>query len=206
MAKRSKPTRPTTIVGQWVAHRIPMLESDAWAKLTLTTRRVLDRLEIEHAHHGGKENGNLVCTYRDLERFGVRRPSIAAAIRLLVEVGLVVVTHKGRGGNAEFRDPSRYRLTYLPSAKLAPTEDWEKYASPSPLSPRDIDSRHDIVTDPVDTITYPKPPPAGYENVPETGNENVPGSIEPAPGTGGGAQRRGDVAHGSACAGLTRLR
>ena len=175
MPRNRKPAKATTIVGQWVAHRIAMLESDAWAKLTLTARRVLDRLEIEHAHNGGKENGKLVCTYGDFERFGVRRPSIAAAIRLLVEVGLVEVTHKGRGGNAEFRDPSRYRLTYLNTDKRAPTEEWERYASPSPLSPRDIDSRHDIVTGPVGTKTYPKTSAAGYESVPEVGYENVPG-------------------------------
>lgn len=175
MARSKKPPKPTTILGQFVAHRIAMLESDAWAKLTLSARRVLDRLEIEHAHHGGKENGNLVCTYRDFELFGIRRPSIAVAIRLLVEVGLIEVTHKGRGGNADFRDPSRYRLTYLNTAKRAPTEEWENYTLPSLLSPRDIESGHDIVTGPVGTKAYPKTSVAGYESVPEVGYENVPG-------------------------------
>lgn len=175
MARSRKPPKPTTIVGQFVAHRVAMLESAAWARLTFAARRVLDRLEIEHAHHGGKENGNLVCTYRDFELFGVRRPSIAAAIRLLVEVGLVEVTHTGRGGNAEFRDPSRYRLTYLNTVKQAPTDEWEKYTAPAPLSPRDIESGHEIVTGPVRTKTCPKTSAAGYENVSEVGYEIVPG-------------------------------
>ena len=175
MARRNKPPKPGTIVGQFIAHRVAMLESDAWARLTFVARRVLDRLEIEHAHHGGKENGKLVCTYRDFELFGVRRPSIAAAIRLLVEVGLVEVTHQGRGGNAEFRDPSRYRLTYLPTEKKAPTDEWENYTAPAPLTPRDIESRHEIVTGPVGTKTCLKNSPAGYGNVPEPSNASVPG-------------------------------
>jgi hypothetical protein len=175
MARRSKPPKPGTIIGQFIAHRVAMLESDAWARLPLAARRMLDRLEIEHAHHGGKENGNLICTYRDFEMFGIRRPSIAPAIRLLEEVALVEVTHKGRGGNADFRDPSRYRLTYLPTGKRAPTDEWENYTVPPPHTPRDIESRHGIVTGAVGTKTCPKTPAAGYESVPEAGYENVPG-------------------------------
>lgn len=171
---RAKPTKPGTIAGQFIPHRVDMLESDAWASLSLAARRVLDRLEIEHAHNGGKENGNLVCTYKDFERFGIRRPSIAAAVRQVVAVGLVEVTHRGRGGNAEYRDPSRYRLTYLATGKAAPTDDWRAFAAPPP-SPRDIDSRHEIVTGPVGTKSCLKIAPAGYGIVPEAGYENVSG-------------------------------
>ncbi|MFO1143168.1 MAG: hypothetical protein U1E59_12370 [Amaricoccus sp.] len=175
MARRSKPSNPSTIAGQFIAHRVAMLESDAWACLTFTARRALDRLEIEHAHHGGKENGNLVCTYRDFEHFGIRRPSIPSAIRLLVAAGLLEITHQGRGGNSDFRDPSRYRLTYLPTLKHKPTDEWERFTLPAPLPVRDIESRHENVTGPVGTKTCPKKPSAGYGNVPEAGYENVPG-------------------------------
>jgi len=170
-----RPAKPGTIEGQFIAHRVEMLESDAWAALTFTARRVLDRLEIEHAHHGGKENGKLVCTYNDFAHFGIRRPSIANAIRQLVSLGFVEITHKGRGGNAEYRDPSRYRLTYLAAGRAGPTDDWRDYSAPVPLSPRDIESRYENVTGPVGTKTYPKTRPAGNENVSETRNENVPG-------------------------------
>lgn len=118
--------RVDTIHGQFIAHRVDLLESFAWASLSLAARRCLDRLEIEHAHHGAKENGNLPCTYGDFERFGVRRKSIAPAIRELVAAGLIEITHKGRGGNAEFRQPSRYRLTYLHTRTGAPTDEWRR--------------------------------------------------------------------------------
>ncbi|MBN9074320.1 MAG: hypothetical protein J0H34_22510 [Rhizobiales bacterium] len=123
MARR----KPGTINGQFIAHRVEMLESDAWGALSFAARRILDRLEIEHAGHGAKENGSLPCTYADFERFGVRRKSIAPAIRQLVQCGFVEVTHKGRGGNAEFRHPSRYRLTYLHTRTAGPTDDWRRY-------------------------------------------------------------------------------
>lgn len=119
--------KPTTIAGQFIAHRIEMLESTAWAELTFAARRILDRLEIEHAHHGGKDNGNLPCTYDDFERFGIRRKSVAPALKLLVRLGFIEVTYQGRGGNAEFHQPSRYRLTYLTTKRAAPTDEWARY-------------------------------------------------------------------------------
>lgn len=123
--------KPTQINGQFIAHRVEMLESPAWAALSFAARRCLDRIEIEHAHHGAKENGNLPVTYGDFERFGVRRKSIAPAIRQLVKCGFVEVTHKGRGGNAEYRQPSRYRLTYIFTKAAAPTDEWKRYRPPA---------------------------------------------------------------------------
>ena len=134
-ARRRKPTtagrrdmaaakKTTTIRGQFIAHRVEMPESPAWASLPLACRRILDRLEIEHASHGGKENGNLPCTYGDFEDFGIRRKSIADAVRKLVTLGFIEVTHQGRGGIGEWRQASRYRLTYLPTKKANPTDDW----------------------------------------------------------------------------------
>lgn len=119
--------KPHAISGQFIAHRVEMLESPAWASLSFAARRCLDRIEIEHANHGAKENGNLPVTYADLEAFGVRRKSIAPAIRQLVQCGFLEVTSKGRGGNAEFRQPSRYRLTYLYTRTGAPTDEWKRY-------------------------------------------------------------------------------
>jgi hypothetical protein len=42
-----------------------MLESAAYCELSLSARRVLDRIEIELAKHGGVENGRLPVTYDD---------------------------------------------------------------------------------------------------------------------------------------------
>lgn len=121
---RSKPTR---IEGQFIAHRLDMLESEAWTSLSFVARRMLDRLEIEHGHHGGKQNGALPCQYDDFAAFGIRRQSVMAGLDELKRKGFIEVTRPGRGGNAEWRLPTLYRLTYLPTAKSGPTDDWREY-------------------------------------------------------------------------------
>lgn len=119
--------RELKIEGAFVPHRLDMLASDAWAALTPPARQILDRLEIEHMQHAGTENGNLPVTYDDFARFGIRRQSIGAGLRLLLELGFVRVEEQGRGGNAEFRRASRYRLTYIGARGEPPTDDWKKY-------------------------------------------------------------------------------
>lgn len=128
--------KPNVIGGQFIAHRIEMLESAAWGGLSLAARRILDRIECEHASHGGVENGNLPITYGDFERFGLRRRSIAPAIRELEEAGFVRVTFRGRGGNAAFRQSSRYLLTYLPTKVHAPTDEWRQVRLPPTATSR----------------------------------------------------------------------
>jgi len=172
-AQSARPGKAGGIEGQFIAHRIEMLESSAWASLTFAARRILDRLEIEHAHHGGKENGNLPCTYDDFERFGVRRASVAAGIRLLVAGGFVEVTHSGRGGNGEFRDPARYRLTYLNTPKANPTDEWRKITTP-----RDIDSRSENAPGPVGAKTRPVSPLKRRENASGVRRENASGILK----------------------------
>ena len=71
----------TRIDGQFAARDIKMLESHAFRELSLSARRVLDRLEIELAHHGGMDNGKLPVTYDDFQRYGIDRHAIAPAIR-----------------------------------------------------------------------------------------------------------------------------
>lgn len=123
---------PKRIDGPFIAHRNDVLASDAWASLSLAARRVLDRLEIEHMAHAGNENGNLIVTYDQLVTFGIRRQSIRPAIGDLVAAGLVEITHIGRGGNAAYRDASRYRLTYLPTTKAAASDDWRRFTPSRP--------------------------------------------------------------------------
>lgn len=129
--------KPNTIVGQFVPRRLDMLESAAWAGLSLAARKVLDRLEIEHMRHGGADNGHLPCTYDDFARFGIRRKSVADALDELVGLGFIEVTHQGRGGNAVYRHPSRYRLTYLHTKKAAATDEWKNRTpgAKAPLPP-----------------------------------------------------------------------
>jgi hypothetical protein len=116
--------RRNRIGGQFSAHLIEMLESPAFAVLNLAERRILDRLEIELAHHGGTDNGQLPCTFDDFARFGVRRKSIASAVRVLCALGFVEVTERGRAGNGEFRRPHKFRLTYRHLNRSEPTHEW----------------------------------------------------------------------------------
>jgi hypothetical protein len=124
-------SRRSQILGQFAPRLIEMLESPAFRVLSLSAHRVLNRIEIEMAHHGGTENGRLAVTYDDFEAYGIHRHAIASAIREAVALGFVEVTEKGRAGNAEHRKSSRYRLTYR-HAKGLPgdgTHEWRKAAS-----------------------------------------------------------------------------
>src|SRR6478752_5794871 len=80
----------------------------------------LDRIEIEHADHGGNDNGRLPVTYDDFECYGIHRHAIAPAIRETVALGFAEITERGRAGNAEFRSPHKFRLTYFHVGRAPP--------------------------------------------------------------------------------------
>jgi hypothetical protein len=148
--RRSKYLGPRIKVGeQFVAHPVAMLKSAAFRSLKLSDRKILDRLEIENASHAGKRNGELICTYMDFQKHGVRRASIPGAIKRLVQGGFLVVTEQGRQSYGDLRIPSRYRLTYLHTFGngrwIDPTHDWRLLEKQK----------------------------AGRENAPRTGRENA---------------------------------
>ena len=118
--------RRTKIQGQFAARTIDMLESPAFRVLSLSARRVLDRLEIELAHHGGQDNGRLPVTYEHFHEYGIHRHAISPGIRECVALGFVEVTEPGRAGNSEFRTPNLFRLTYRPTRVEGPTDDWRR--------------------------------------------------------------------------------
>jgi hypothetical protein len=118
--------RRNSIDGQFAAHTIEMLKSPAWSVLSLSARRVLDRIEIEHADHGGNDNGRLPVTYDDFERYGTHRHAIRRAIWETVALGFAEITERGRAGNAEFRSPHKFRLTYFPVRRAPPTNEWQR--------------------------------------------------------------------------------
>ena len=125
----SAPRRKNRISGQFSVRLIEMLESPAYGALSLSGHKVISKLEIELAHHGGNDNGRLPVTYQNFVDFGVTRECIAPAIRETVALGFVEITRQGRGGNAEFREPSLYRLTYAharDSRQRPPTDEWRK--------------------------------------------------------------------------------
>jgi DNA-binding transcriptional MocR family regulator len=118
--------RRSKIGGQFSWRLVEMMESPAYRALSLSAHRVLDRIEIELAHHGGKDNGRLPVTYADFRQYGIDHQAIAPAIRELVALGFIEVTERGRAGNAEYRMPSRYRLTSRPVRQIPGTDDWRR--------------------------------------------------------------------------------
>jgi hypothetical protein len=116
------------ISGQFVPHRADMLLSSAWAELSLSARRVLDRLEIEYCRSGGMKNGQLVCTHQNFREFGIHDHAVAPGIREAEALGFLAI-HRGRAGNGTYRTPSVYRLTYLPIPDAEPSDEWRAIES-----------------------------------------------------------------------------
>jgi hypothetical protein len=157
--RRRKDLGPRVKIGeQFIAHPVAMLKSAAFRSLKLAERKILDRLEIEHARHGGKRNGDLVCTYTDFRKHGVRKASISDAIKQLVRRGLIEITKQGRPSYGDLRNPSHYRLTYLSTFQK------------------------EVWTDATHEWRCLEKQKARYENVPGARHENVPGKAN-FPGT-----------------------
>ena len=126
-------SKPKTIPGQFVPHRLEMLQSPAWRSLSGTAKRVLERLEIEHILHAGQKNGRLICTYNDFAEHGIRRKSVAPAKRQLCATGFLEITQRGRR-SADHGEPARHRLTYLPTQNSGPSDEWRDIDAPQTLT------------------------------------------------------------------------
>jgi hypothetical protein len=118
--------RRNTIEGQFAPRLIEMLRSPAYRALSRAAHQVLSRIEIELADHGGMDNGKLPVTFDQLGHYGLHRHAIAPAIRELAQLGFIEVTEQGRAGNAEWRRPAKYRITYRNADRAPPTHEWRK--------------------------------------------------------------------------------
>jgi hypothetical protein len=118
--------RRNSIASAFASHRVDMLNSPAWRVLSLSGRRVLDRVAIELAHHGGHIGDGLPVTFADFQNYGIERHAIAPAIREVVALGFLRIMRPGRAGNAEFRRATLYRPTYLQSVDSEPTDEWRR--------------------------------------------------------------------------------
>jgi hypothetical protein len=131
----SKKSKKGAAAGPFVMHTREMSLSPAWRVLSLSARRLLDRIEIEMMSHGGpRSNGRLPVTHDNFIKYGVRRNSIAPALREVVALGFVEITEQGRGGNAAYRKASKFRLTYHPFKEdpdggvlYEPTNEWRRF-------------------------------------------------------------------------------
>jgi hypothetical protein len=118
------------IDGQYVPHIRDLIDSPAWRTLSLSARRLLDRIELELLSHGGQDNGRLPVTFQQFVEYGMTRESVAPAIREAVALGLLKITRKGRAGNAEFRLPNWFMLTYVAGRGMTrPTHEWRSIAT-----------------------------------------------------------------------------
>jgi hypothetical protein len=117
------------ISGQWSPRLIEMLESPAYRVLSQSAHLVISRIEIELGHHGGNDNGRLPVTVDHFAEYGMHRTSVAPAIREAEALGFIRVTEHGRGGNAEYKSPNLFFLTFAhgrDSRKHPPTHDWRR--------------------------------------------------------------------------------
>ena len=109
----------------WVWFTREMMESPAWWALTAPARRVVDRIAVEHMHHGGTMNGELPVTYDDFQQFGISRHAIRTAIDVAIALGWVDVTVRGLRSYGSARRSSKYALTWLPrNDAIAATNRW----------------------------------------------------------------------------------
>jgi hypothetical protein len=99
-----------------------MLMSETWRALchSPNAMKVVMRLVDEHMAHAGLANGELVSTYDDFVAFGIPRRSIADAISLAEKLGFIDVVRGRRAKGGYDRLPSRYRLTFEPTADGEP--------------------------------------------------------------------------------------
>jgi len=114
------------IDGQFAPRTVEMLRSYPYRVLSQSAHRVLARIEIEFADHGGTDNGKLPITYADFIDYGLDRHAIGPAIDECEALGFIEVTERGRSGNAEFRKPNLFRLTYRYTERAAPTNEWRR--------------------------------------------------------------------------------
>jgi DNA-binding transcriptional MocR family regulator len=121
--------RKNKIAGAFAPRRIEMLESPAYQVLSLSAHRALARLEIELAHHGGNDNGKLPVTKERFMEYGIHDHAIAPALRELEALGFIEITERGRAGNAEYRRPHKFRLTYRNLERANPTDEWTRIKS-----------------------------------------------------------------------------
>src|SRR5262245_52394843 len=118
--------RRNRIAGQFAARGIEMLEAPAYRELSLSAHRVLARIEIELAHHGGYDNGRLPVTFEQFEEYGLHRHGVGPALRELQALGFIEITEPGRAGNAAWRRPNLFRLTYQRVGNADPTDEWRR--------------------------------------------------------------------------------
>ena len=125
----AKNTQPPKDQGGWMALTRDLLESPSWRTLSVNSRKVIDRLLIEHIGHGRRRNGELIVTHEQFIAYGVTCDLIADALEEAEYKGLIKMK-KGRAGNGTAH-PTIYAITFDGTCDgLAATNDWKKFTMP----------------------------------------------------------------------------
>jgi hypothetical protein len=111
MAKKRKGGEPFVQIFRSVVN------SYAWRAASRSCQLVIERVLEEHMAHAGRENGNLPVTTDDFLKWGIDEKSLSAAEREAVALGLLYLSRRGRGGNAEHRSEHRWGIPFLKDAK-----------------------------------------------------------------------------------------
>jgi len=118
----------------WVWLPQELATSPAWRGQSIHCWRFVNFLIVENMAHRGRENGDLVATYDQLEDWGIGRKYIAEAINEATKVRKIVGVKRGGWRTQGKKHPSRYRLTWLASKGsdahstyyVAPGDDWRR--------------------------------------------------------------------------------
>jgi hypothetical protein len=138
--------RRNTIKVPFSARTVEMLNSPAWRVLSLAAHRVIDRLSIELRYHGGHQKAGVPVTYEQFIEYGIgNRRVVAAGIREAVALGFLEIVRQGRAGNADYRQPTLYRLTFEHHTDCEPENfRWRKIREPEQAQARKAQARADI--------------------------------------------------------------
>jgi hypothetical protein len=110
---RSKYAKPNAIIGQFSPYPVDMLASPAWRALSLSARRCLERIAIELAKHGGRDNSELPVTYRDFVAHGVPRARIKPSLAELVALGFIEMTPGHASLSPDYGRAARFCVLFL---------------------------------------------------------------------------------------------
>jgi hypothetical protein len=167
---------------QFIPRPRSMLESMAYRSLSLSARRVMERIELEHLKHAGKHNGTLPVTQRDFVEYGVTSRCVLPAKNDLIRKGFVRITKKGRSGKRG--TATEYRLTYLHAFNRPPTNEWKRYGISGKREPINGEKGNQLKSELNETGAF-----NGGEREPNKGAKREPLSRESSSGSVAPAKR-----------------
>ena len=141
---------------QFIIHKRELLDSWSWRTMSVNCFRLINYLELCYLSSGGEENGNLIATYNQLEKYGIRRHAIKGTILEARKRGLIKYKTSeavGKYGKYTFQ----FCLTYLPQTAqdrhrkiyLIPSNEWKQIKKAS-------DENDTYISDENDTYKNPK--------------------------------------------------